>query len=212
MRLLILSLFFSVLAMAVSAQKAFKGGIVAGPVVTQVSGDGLGGWDKLGLSAGAWVNMPLSDKAGIGISMKYINKGSKTKIDTVTYNTFGYYLNYIDIPVLFTYNTAIRKMKITASVGPYVGVLLNQKIKANKASYDLSQVPFKSYDFGGQAGVAFWGGENFFIEFALNTSMIPTRDNPAVTNKYSYYEQGNYNQTLQLNFGWRFGGTSESTP
>ncbi len=210
MRSVLFTLVFALFALGVHAQKAFKGGLVAGPVVTQISGDGLGGWDKLGFSAGAWVNMPVTEKAGIGITMKYITKGSKTKIDTITYNTFGYYLNYIDIPVLFTYTTAFRKMKVTASVGPYVGVLLSQKIKSNKFDYDLGLAPFRNYDIGGQAGVAFWGGGNLFFELALSSSMIPTRSNPAVTNKFSYYEKGNYNQTLQLNFGWRFGKDAES--
>lgn len=210
MRSVLFTFVFALFAFGIHAQKAFKGGVVAGPVVTQISGDGLGGWDKLGFSAGAWVNMPVTEKMGIGITMKYINKGSKTKIDTITYNTFGYYLNYIDIPVLFTYNTAFRKMKVTASVGPYVGVLLNQKIKSNRANYDLGLAPFKSYDMGGQAAVAFWGGSNLFFELALSSSMIPTRPNPSVTNKFSYYEQGNYNQTLQFNIGLRFGKDAES--
>jgi hypothetical protein len=190
------------------AQKAFQGGVLFGPVTSQISGDGLGGWDKFGFTAGAWVNMPLSEKAGVGISMKYITKGSRTKQDTLTYQSFGYYLNYVDVPILFTYKKPLKKSSLTLSIGPYAGYLLNQKIKANGANQDVFPVPYKKYDIGGQAGVAYWAGEKMFFEFNISSSILPTRPNPSFVNKLSHYERGNYNQVLQLLIGLRFGGST----
>ena len=88
-----MKLFFALLLLGLSQisfaqeesgqKRNFKGGLIAGAVTSQISGDGLGGWDKFGLAAGAWVNVPFSDRASATMSMKYINKGSRTKRDTL---------------------------------------------------------------------------------------------------------------------------------
>ena len=101
--LLLLGLSQISFAQDVSGQKRnFKGGLIAGAVTSQISGDGLGGWDKFGLAAGAWVNVPFSDRSSATMTMKFINKGSRTKRDTINFETFGYYLNYIEVPLWFS--------------------------------------------------------------------------------------------------------------
>ncbi len=192
------------------SQKEFKGGLIAGPVTTQISGDGLGGWDKFGFAAGAWVNVPLGDRLGLGLSMKYINKGSKTKRDTLTNQSFGFYLNYIDVPLLLTYDLLRKKSTFTISVGPYIGIMMNQKIRYNGADTDIP-IPFNKTDIGGQLGIAYWAGQKLFFEFDITSSILPTRPNPSAVNPGSYYEKGNYNQTLQLLIGLRFGGGASAT-
>ena len=192
-------------------QKEFKGGIVFGPTTTQISGDGLGGWDKFGLSAGAWVNIPLGDKLGLGLSMKYINKGSRTKRDTLTNQSFGFYLNYIDVPLLLTYDVSTKKSQLTFSIGPYVGIMMNQKIKYNGADLAID-IPFNKTDIGAQLGIAYWMSQKLFVEFDVATSVLPTRPNPSKVNPGSYYEKGTYNQTLQLLIGLRFGGGTKEKP
>ncbi len=207
-------IFIVLIALLISAQleaqKKFIGGMVGGPVFSQISGDGLGGWDKLGFSVGAWVGVPMSEKNNISMSMRYINKGSRSKRDTINFNSFGYYLNYIDVPILFQHKFLIRQGNFRWSAGPIVGLLLNQKVKTNGLTYtvpEASQGPeFKPYDIGLMGAFTAWVGPKFYIELSTSTSIIPTRPAPLVVNKNSYYEQGNYNQTLQLMFGLRFGG------
>jgi Outer membrane protein beta-barrel domain len=198
--------FWSVQA---NAQKKFQGGLIAGPLFSQISGDGLGGWDKLGFGAGAWVNIPISERNGVMLSMKYVTKGSRTKRDTLDFNSFAYLLNYIDVPILFNHSFNLKKSTFRWLAGPYAGVLLSQNIKANGIVYsvpDGSNAPnFEAYDIGLMGAIAWWPTSKFFVELSTSTSILPTRPAPLVVNKGSYYEQGNYNQTLQLMFGLRFG-------
>ncbi len=186
-------------------QREFKGGLLAGPVASQISGDGLGGWDKMGFAAGAWVSMPLSEKMALNISMKYIMKGSRTKRDTLDFNMFAFHLNYIDVPVLFSYRVIGKRTSLDVNIGPYAGVLLKQKIVSNGYDYEVNP-PFRGFDIGASAGVTWWLGEKFFFDLSLATSILPTRPAPVVVNKGSYYEYGNYNQTLQFALGLSFGG------
>jgi len=187
-----------------NAQQDFKGGILAGPVTTQISGDGLGGWDKFGFTAGGWVNMPISEKSGVMLSIKYINKGSRTKIDTINFQTFSFNLNYIDVPILYSYKFNLKKSNLMFTVGPYVGVLLNQKIISNFNEFPVGNPEFERFDIGAQAGIQWWLGQKFFVDLSGSSSVIPTRPAPLVVNKTSFYEKGNYNQTLQLMLGLAF--------
>jgi hypothetical protein len=181
-----------------SSQRNFKGGVVVGGVTSQISGDGLGGWDKFGFTAGAWVNVPFSEKVSATMSMKYINKGSRTKIDTITFNTFGYYLNYIEVPIWISYAPSNRDPdRLKINFGPYAGYLFNQKIISNGFDYEVNP-PFESIDVGLELGVSYWITPKLSVNLMSSTSVIPTRPNPSQVNPLSYYEKGNYNQTLQL--------------
>ena len=181
-----------------ASKRNFKGGVVVGGVTSQISGDGLGGWDKFGMTAGAWVNVPFSERASATMSMKYINKGSRTKLDTLTFNTFAYHLNYIEVPIWFSYAPSKKEPdRLVINFGPYASYLLNQKIVSNGFDYEVNP-PFESLDIGLELGVSFWITPKFSVNLMSSSSVLPTRPNPAQVNPLSYYEKGNYNQTLQL--------------
>jgi len=180
------------------SRRSFKGGVLLGGVTSQISGDGLGGWDKFGMTAGAWVNVPFSERASATMSMKYINKGSRTKLDTITFNRFGYYLNYIEVPISFSYAPSKKYSdQLRVSLGAYVGYLFNQKIISNGYDYEVNP-PFERLDIGLELGVSFWVTPKLGVSIVTSSSIVPTRPNPSQVNPFSYYEKGNYNQTLQL--------------
>jgi hypothetical protein len=195
---LMLSFYSAFAQQEPSGKRNFKGGLLLGGVTSQISGDGLGGWDKFGMTAGAWVSVPFSDRLSATMSMKYINKGSRTKIDTLTFNMFGYYLNYVDVPLWLNYSVSKKEPgKLVINVGPSVGYLLNQKIISNGFDYAVNP-PFERLDIAMEFGLAFWVTSKFSVNIMTSTSVLPTRPNPSQVNKFSYYEKGNYNQTLQL--------------
>lgn len=207
MRRLTAFLIVLIWTLSASAQRAFKGGISVGPVATQMSGDGLAGWDKVGFTAGAWVTMPLSEKMNLDVSLNYITRGSRTKRDTLNFNTFAYHLNYIEVPALLSYDVYQGNSRISVVLGPYIGVLLKQKIVSNGYDYPIDP-PFLSYEIGGKVGVKWWLGEGAYIAFYGGSSILPVRNAPSVTNKTRYYEYGNYNQSLEFVLGIRFGRSS----
>jgi hypothetical protein len=88
---------------------------------------------------------------------------------------------------------------MVVNLGPYAGYLLNQKIVANEFDYVINP-PFDNIDIGIEAGVSFWVTPKFSVNLMTSTSVLPTRPNPSQVNPLSYYEKGNYNQTLQLTF------------
>jgi len=90
---------FVIITSGLKAQQAFNAGVALGMTTSQISGDGLGGWDKFGFTGGAYVNAPFNSKNGLRIGLYYSEKGSRTKRDTLNFNTFAYRLNYIEVPM-----------------------------------------------------------------------------------------------------------------
>jgi hypothetical protein len=164
-----------------------------------VSGDGLGGWDKFGLTGGAYVNAPFNSKNGLRIGLYYSEKGSRTKRDTLNFNTFSYRLNYIEVPVQWSYQNG----PFTFLSGLYYGQLIKQEILANQLTYPVSP-SFRTFDIGLGLGAIAQLGDHLFIEAKFSTSILPTRPSPNFANPNSYYEKGNYNQVLHFLIGRNF--------
>lgn len=184
--------------------KKFRGGLYFGAVTSQMSGDGLGGWNKLGLNAGAFVVMPFRDKIAFNLALGFINKGSKKPADPNNGDNlvFIYRLNYIEVPALLEFSPG-EILRIKA--GPAVGILVKQKTWSNATSSELDITPtFKPIDLSGVLGIEAKVSEKLSAEIRTTTSIVPARNAPSVVNKTSYYEQGNYNQTLQLLLYLRF--------
>lgn len=194
-----LFLAFLLLSMTSSAQQAFKAGVSFGMTTSQISGDGLGGWDKFGITGGAFVSAPLSSKNGFRIGINYADKGSRTKRDTLNFNTFTYRLRYVEVPVQYSFQNG----PFTFLSGLYYGRLIRQDILANSLTYEVIPA-FRNFDVGLALGATLQMGDHFFIEGKFSTSIIPTRPSPNFANPNSYYEKGNYNQVLYFLIGRNF--------
>jgi hypothetical protein len=194
-----LFLAFLLLSMTSSAQQAFKAGVSFGMTTSQISGDGLGGWDKFGITGGAFVSAPLSSKNGFRIGINYADKGSRTKRDTLNFNTFAYRLRYVEVPVQYSFQNG----PFTFLSGLYYGRLIRQDILANSLTYEVIPA-FRNFDVGLALGATLQMGDHFFIEGKFSTSIIPTRPSPNFANPNSYYEKGNYNQVLYFLIGRNF--------
>ncbi len=179
--------------------RRFDLGYFLGPSSSQMSGDGLGGFDKFGGTAGLSLRANISDRSNLLLSMGFISKGSRAPLDTLTRNVFAYRLNYIQIPVTWQIHW---NHKIDVHLSPYAAYLVHQSVMSNKYSYTLSeyggQPAFNNWDFGINAGVGFVLSYNTSLVFEYGQSVVPIRPNPAQANQFSYYERGNYNSTVSL--------------
>lgn len=179
-------------------QRDFKAHLLAGAVTSQISGDGLGGWDKFGLMGGGEVTVPVSEHWAFSGGIRYTQKGSRTKRDTINFNTFAYKLDYLDLPVKLLY-TRLRNGEdfLTFGAGISAGYLMRQRQMTNGYYYDINPA-FSSFDYAAGCDIVFWFTPKAAISAGFWTSFLPTRPNPSVTNPLSYYERGNYNQLLTL--------------
>ena len=102
-KLLLTILLFGIFTIA-NAQKPFLGGLDVGIMGTQVDGDSLSGYDKVGLRLGGFIERQLTTKLSMITEILYTQKGSKSKRDNDDFSSF-YEINlqYFEIPLMLRY-------------------------------------------------------------------------------------------------------------
>ena len=81
--------------------QSFDGGLLAGLTTSQISGDNLGGFNKLGVAIGIFTQRNISEKSKLKFELSYFQKGSKNNNLNLNLNSFK--LDYIDAPFYFSY-------------------------------------------------------------------------------------------------------------
>lgn len=99
----IVPLFFLLLPLQLISAQNFEFFALAGPVVSQIDGDHFGGYDKMGIMAGAGVAHKLNTNWCAQMELAYIQKG-KGIYNAQDGSTYKVKLNYIHIPVLAKYS------------------------------------------------------------------------------------------------------------
>jgi len=142
----------------IQAQNFFSARLMAGFSASQIRGDELAGFDKLGLMAGIQMSTPLNEKWDLALEFQFIQKGSQAQI------TFGTptdirrtTLNYVEMPVLAIikdwYVEEGDYYKVKGHFGLSYGRLVDVSSSNGLFNGDLGS--FKKSDFAFLAGVSY---------------------------------------------------------
>lgn len=127
----------------------FTAGLIVGSNFSQIDGDNVAGYTKLGLCAGGVLYTNFSSKVSISLEILYSQKGSRSSFAypsvSKLYNIIHYSetVNYAEIPLLFN---LYDKRKSHASIG----FSYNQLISTKETAETIPQIPvdyFNSYPF-----------------------------------------------------------------
>lgn len=132
---LIISILFVVLISQQAVSQRFLGALAFGGNLTQVDGDEVYGYKKLGFNIGAAAFMPIQQKWFVSLEVAFSQKGAYQKYpwDAVPGNALPYYnlrLNYVEIPLLFHFED-----KQFAMIG--TGISLNRLVGVNEIEWGL---------------------------------------------------------------------------
>lgn len=169
--------FFMLQSRTILAQE-FQGGVFAGINTSQITGDDLGGYDKLGLSIGFAGRRAFNKKWAFHMEIGYLGKGSRTNLsqrDTFI-NFYRLKLHYIEVPMLFQYRIS-PAFEIEA--GPSLGVLFKwyeEDIQGELGGPNSSSQQFKLYDLSGAYGATWWVKEKWGINIRSLSSIFPVRN------------------------------------
>lgn len=98
----VFGVLFILLSFSMNAQR-FSGTAIIGANVSQIDGDNLFGWDKIGLNGGIRLGYGIADKTNLAIEFLYSQRGSAPSISSGS-DFQSIDLKYIEIPVLIEYN------------------------------------------------------------------------------------------------------------
>ena len=196
----------------------FNGGLIFGGTATQISGDQLGGYNKLGIDMGAFVNLNTGKYTALEFELKYVQKGSKSRFSIFDTNViqrkiYRLRLNYIEMPVVFKYELkGISKYesyssfhllnKLVVEIGLSYGVLLSSKEEDATGNFDLYSPPFNSGELSLMCGIYFKVNENLKISFRRSVSLLPVRKH---SGDATYrLNMGQYNDVVELTLHYQF--------
>ncbi len=158
MRLVVLFLSFLPL---MALGQGFGGGLYGGISTTQITGDGIGGFNKVGGWGGAFTDYRFTPRSTLQFELSFIQKGSRQAPTVKNNNTFILYnYNMLEIPVLYRWY-GIKNMSI--EIGPQVGILLSSVEKGSDPGFveRRNSSIYHRAELSGAAGISyfFWNGK-----------------------------------------------------
>ena len=151
---------------------SFNGGFIFGPTLSQIHGDGVGGFDKYGFHLGTVVKMTSRSKNGIQLSLIFNQKGSRdpANIQQGNFSSHRYKLTYFDVPLVYNLNTSFADFQF----GLQPSVLISAKESIDKLEYTAFLQPvIHPFDLGVVIGVQKNYGRGSTLFTRITQSIIP---------------------------------------
>lgn len=182
---------------AFGQESVFKGSLVGGIATSQISGDDLGGFDKLGPYGGVAVGYQVSDKWSLGLDIVYVGKGSRriAKPDKGQFDSYLLRLNYVELPLYGHY----VQDKWEFDVGLYAAYLLKVVEEDENGTLNIDR-PFNEIEFGGLLGISYPISDKVRLEIRGTNSLLPVRKNAG--GAVFRLNRGQYNSVIT--FGIRY--------
>ena len=183
-----------------SSGQSFDAGVFAGLSTTQISGDQLSGFNKVGIIAGGFASTYISEKFDASMQIMFIQKGSRknAKPDKNDYTSYLLRLSYIEVPLLLQWKYSDR---FWFEAGPTFGVLLSQ-YEENEIGELPVERPFKDFEFGGALGMNIRLVNDLIFNIRLSNSFVPVRDHQS--GQTDYLNAGQYNSVLAFTLHYKF--------
>lgn len=158
-----------VLSCQAMAQK-FKAGFLAGLTTSQITGDQLAGYNKLGGKFGTFIIYPLNKKSSLKMEIQISQKGSKKPYIENSLQTYSFQLNYIEAPISFDYEV---NQFVSIESGISLGYLVSFK-EENEIGEIITEAPNDiAMDF--MLGANYQWKKNTKINIRIGHSIIPIR-------------------------------------
>lgn len=156
----------------------FRGGLAVGACAAQVHGDGVSGFNKLGLTAGPWVQVRVHPNRGWELGMVWTQKGSRRVPNPRSgdYFTWRYRFTYLDLPVSYVQDVGDWGW---FSGGIQASYLLSAEEDFNQTGYaPLSYLRLNPWDLGGTLGAGVHVAPQWDFSVRLSQSLLPISPRP----------------------------------
>ncbi len=195
--ILIIGLFFFV---SNASAQSFNGGVNLGLVGSQVAGDLFSGYNKAGITGGAWVSLKTAIHTEFQMELNYIQKGSRENPDYEKdrMNFYLMRLGYIELPILYR---KIYNEKLNFEAGPAMDFLIHHYERYN--SEELDGVPFTKSNLCLIIGLSYNINERIRANFRTNNSILSIRTERVDGDVWRFFEHGQYNDALVLSLYYK---------
>jgi len=179
--------FLILMASAVYAQ-TFRAGVVFGANASQINGDFIAGFNKVGLHLGLKVVSDITEKMAWSTELLYSERGSRT--GSRFGDPFTISINYVEIPVLISFKDWFKEdyYKMHFEAGASLGRIVREKVKdtgGNARIEGLNQT-----DLSFIAGATVYSSQHlgFSIRYTHSINLLrDERKHPGLTRYRGYF-------------------------
>jgi hypothetical protein len=194
-RLMFSMLFCVLVSYSIEAQEQrFNAGIIAGLTASQVLGDDIAGYNKVGIQAGLRGTTYLSEKVEFNLELLYSQHGSRRKAIGATGIERSIQLNYIKVPLLIHYKDWYQDddyYRVHFVAGLYYGYLINAEVQ--EFSFDPDD--FNTNEIG------FIVGANYFLNSHVG---LAARYERSFTRLWSSETNPDFKKLVPYNLSFQF--------
>jgi hypothetical protein len=206
---LIITAFFCIFSLNFEAKsQEFKAGILLGGVASQVDGDAMSGFNKLGAIGGLFVNRSISNNSVIQGELSFVMKGSRVaSTKNTNFNQREVTANYVDLSLYYKYYL-MPNLNLKAGLVPSVNVYHNEKTADGIEMDEGSLAGFRKMNCLVSFGAEYFFNSHIFASGAFNYSLFSFRDGKADLYEVDYYhfifEDGQYHNYFTFCLGYQF--------
>lgn len=167
----------------ISAQQ-FKAAAIIGVNASQIDGDSLYGFDKIGLTVGGRLSYENDKVWDVALEMLYSQRGSNEKL----FNNKGkqeIILNYLEIPVIFSLRDWHVEKENYYKVRGEAGLSYGYLFSPSAVGFDIDD--FNNHDLSWLLGVGLNFTKRYGLSFRYTSGLIPLKKVPAGLVDYQSY-------------------------
>ena len=187
----------------------FYGGVRVGFTASQISGDDLSGFHKVGAAAGLFVNHSVieSGRLKLQLELDFMMKGSHsyTPKNVIADNFYSLTLGYVEVPLMLVWTAGKwqlwgQNFNFELEIGPAFGVhVFTREREANGPI--VGRPPFRWYEFSGLAGISLMIADHHSVNFRFENSIIPVRIPTWVYDRVVYKQ---FNTLMTFSYCYQF--------
>ncbi|MGB0850149.1 MAG: outer membrane beta-barrel protein [Bacteroidia bacterium] len=188
--------FLLVSGFVLAFSQGFNAELLLGANFSQVDGDQLGGYNKLGLNTGIQINRKISDDWEGAFELRYSMKGAKKVIDPEAPPTFTLKLNYqyVEVPLLAKFT---RFDPLTLYAGPSIGVNVQNEREEN--GIKTSETELNKTEIGFHLGGTYYLNQNIGLDLRHSYSLFSVTEKNARSIGPSWFNRtGWYNRLFTI--------------
>lgn len=163
----------------ISIGQNIKAGLIAGFNFSQIDGDGMAGYHKIGVNTGALALIKLKNNFSTHFELLFSQKGARSAPDP-NFPVYRYFrFDYVDIPVLISYHD---KKRMIFSTGIAVGTLIKYKRKENGEVIPTTPIPINKRDYNILADLQYMITDHWGANLRYAYSIVPIDYDPISNN------------------------------
>ena len=205
MKRLFILVILVVAVFSLSAQQ-YRAGVLFGASVSQVDGDGMGGFHFIGPQGGLFITDIIGKKSALQGELSYVYKGSGIESKPETDFRVEITASYVDLALYYKYFYSDR---VNIKIGLTPSLLISHT--ESVAGIEQTDYPeYRKYGLLFSVGGEYYFGEHWFFAADWNYSLLSLRSGKALVSDYDALffrficENGEFYKYLKFSLGYRF--------